>query len=495
MWRDAEEEGILSGMEHGFSFSPPVVNFSENFAFSNEGNNSEKNNFLRLYVPRLRRPVYTTIAASGSRNGMYTKQNLNNITEIALPLGDDTLSFKFELGASQNQKALTLFDDEENPTNYGESYVSLSKLQFSAGSSDATYRNTKFSFTPSLKLSKINFFPSMTIQAYTTYRAASDFLQKNNTDFSIKLPFTLGDNEFSFTWTKTTGSEELKPANGGSYLEDAEIYFKILPSQKWTFDEAIFFDLFDSQLTERINSANKDMETQRLFYNSRYQFLWTTLPKGTLWDLCIPTKASVNVYRDIISSSSDFTDLYTTDFSLNFTSFNVLGRFSKVRLFDFFEQDEIVQNYSFKMKFEQGEKNLKDWTLNSNLFIYLFFNRVDFIRFSLYYAVQQNLDFNVNANVLWERDVLQSFLTAIFSKIFPKVNMGGIRLRRSNTLEYSIHEVSKEISQNFGISHKLTIDINTNVSLLFNAALNFESYPDSVFRIVPKISVAGKLTY
>ena len=335
----------------------------------------------------------------------------------------------------------------------------------------------------------------MTIQAYTTYRAASDFLQKNNTDFSIKLPFTLGDNEFSFTWTKTTGSEELKPANGGSYLEDAEIYFKILPSQKWTFDEPIFFDLFDSQLTERINSANKDMETQRLFYNSRYQFLWTTLPKGTLWDLCIPTKASVNVYRDIISSSSDFTDLYTTDFSLNFTSFNVLGRFSKVRLFDFFEQDEIVQNYSFKMKFEQGEKNLKDWTLNSNLFIYLFFNRVDFIRFSLYYAVQQNLDFNVNANVLWERDVLQSFLTAIFSKIFPKVNMGGIRLRRSNTLEYSIHEVSKEISQNFGISHKLTIDINTNVSLLFNAALNFESYPDSVFRIVPKISVAGKLTY
>lgn len=495
LYRDGEEEGILSGMEHGFSFSPPVVNFSEDFAFSNEGNNSEKNNVLRLYVPNLQQPIYTTISASGSRNGMYIKQNLGNITEVAIPMGDNSLSLKFELGASQNQKALTLFDDEENSINYGESYVSLSKLQFSSGSSDATYRNTKFSFTPSLKLEKINFTPSMSLKAYTTYRAASDFLQKNNTDFSVKLPFVFGNNEISFTWTKTTGSEELKPQKGGSYLEDAQEYFTMLPSQKWTFDEAIFFDLFDPHLAERINSANEEMKTQKLFYNTAYQFLWTTLPRGTLWDLCIPTKAAFNIYRDITSSSSDFADLYTADFSLNFTSFNVFGRFSKARLIDFFEQDEIVQNYSFKMRFEQGGSGLKDWVLNSNLFIYLFFTRVDFLRFSLYYAVQKDLDFNVSANVLWERDVLKSFLTTLFSKIFPKVDLSGLRLRRSNTLEYSIYGVTKDISQSFGISHKLTIDINTNVSLLFNAALSFESYPDAVFHIVPKISVAGKLTY
>ncbi|MGL4987273.1 MAG: hypothetical protein ACRC5H_09095, partial [Treponemataceae bacterium] len=497
IYRAEGEENNITSAGHTISTSPKGVEASEVFYFSDNGNTSHKRENFRLYIPTLKNPISTSASFYAEKNGFLEKQQFKNDLTLGIPFKENVFTLQAFLEATQQVKSNTLFTTDQS-SDYINSWMDLSNLQFSQGESSAIQRVTKAQIKPTLSIPSINFMPSFAIVASTVYQVSNVVMHTDKTQFILNIPVVLKRNTFSFTWTKETGAEKRLSSQGGSYQSDAQKYFEAVPLQPWILSAPIFYDIFYPQLGGIIQnkfSDNNDLGASKLFYSSKYAFTWDRVLSSFWYDLIVPNRTSINFSRTINATQVSLSDIYKTEISAYFTSFNVLGLFSPYQIFKWLEQDELRSAHTIRLNFEEGNITPKDWSYTGNFTLVLYFQGIDdYISNSFGLEVFSTNTLRVSNTLLWSRDAKKSFITDFVGFLFPKLTISGLKLRRDNNLKYLVQK-NREIYQEFLLNHIFTIYLNQNISIKLTAEGIFLSNDNETFSLTTNFSIAGKITY
>ena len=455
-----------------------IFSVNENYRYNIGDKTVKKSDSAEINLSKFNIPLNMKADSSAITYSYYQTQENNFNFTFNPNISKTKLNFSAVLTTSQ--KILSSNFTNSSEENYFSEYKKNSLLQISCGESAAQSRKIDFSAKSSLILPFNNISPSIEYNWNTLNKDSSEQTLTDTQSIKFALPFTVAKNNFSFQATRTgKGSSSTKSKNYKTdFLQTAENF-----AQRDFFYKSIpFYDLFEKKEL----SAN-------LSYSTRYDFLWKRNLFNSVRDLYIPSAMNVALTRDIKSLESD---VYQLKVIISENAINLFGKNSSKKLFDWYESDEILSNFTgiLKIPADSAENIVYQTTFYSQILLYI--SSESSVQTALNLSFATDKTWNFGTTLIWSRPGKSSPLISLLNLIpFFKNKEIDWNLTRKETLNIETGSSNLIFHQNYLISHSLEINFLEHYTFSAGAGVNFNSVQNNSDTISLNFNLGGKIIF
>ncbi len=471
-------------------FPLKIMQFSESYVHSPKTFSSKKVNSFGLDFSPLNVNLQTSLVSDAQNQ---QKQYIQNTAITShFDIGTDSFEYDIEVNllANQNGNHNTIPD-----SNYFNSWLDISKIQFSTGLSNSNNRTLQFRLQQVFNFKNIYFSPNIEIEGNNVLTQSQEIKNSASDRFSITFPFSINKNKFSTTFTKKSFLDSTR-AKSNTYIDDTTYYIENVTNRNWAYKTAPIYDFFDSNITINMQKTlQTDANLLIAGYSTLTKFTWSRDLYITPIDLLIPKSIDLSLSRDIRATTVSTSDILQFATTLNFLSINNFGKFGTISVFNWYEQDEILQ--SFKIIFKTDKKDIANWRLEFAGYnqTTLYFNTYDTLRLLTEAQVDTKSNWTLKHTTKWDRKGISSFIVDGLYNLFPSMQDNHLGFTRSNSLMLAFSD-SKDstLSQMYGITHSVTIDIHEylQIGLELGSDLRVEN---NSFSLANLFSITGKVEF
>lgn len=310
-------------------------------------------------------------------------------------------------------------------------------------------------------------------------------------DATLSFPIGIGETVLVPSWTRTAKQSKVSPA-GGSYASDTSFLGYSLAGQAWFFATPPIADLFD----ESIPSAMRTGEACSRVFSNHYAIDWTRPSLGLLSDLWIPSSAEASIKRETTTdaTASNVGDGYTASVKAGFTALNVAGSYGVLKLFGWYEQDEISQLYGWSPKWGNGYFT---WSLDTWHSVMLFFGNSGSV--SAENAFHYDSPDIAGANELtrdavklvWKRPGKDSLASSIIVRFTDM----PLATTREDSVSFTIARDEDSNDATFDVDHLLRTRIGKNGEIRLSCGIGVSADKDGLSKAELRLGMGGKLTF
>lgn len=494
------EKNALSSAGHSVKTGAPlfgIFSADDGFLYYPADQSTEKTSSAALNLKRLHIPLAFSAANSFSDDRWAYRQS--GTAKSALEFGGKSWSFSLTADADVSQKRTASSSGENSDEkNYFEEYCRAGRESFSAGKSDATSRNIKFSAKMLTKISPAALSPSINFQTEGKYACTTDTVFSDTTEAGAEIPFRIRKNSFSFKYKKEGGGKALC-AQGGDYKNDAENLIEKLGERTYYFSAVPFYDLFSAALADEMRKTTANSAGNQLSYSGTYSFLWKRGLSAGIKDLLIPSSVDFSAARDIIITDTE-SDIYQLKATVLNTPFNLFGSQSRLRLFKWYKTDEFAFSLTGAVKIPASSPKDTLFSISTYAQGGFYMNDSDVLKLAAQFKLETDTSWNTQYTALWKRRC-KSSPVMYFIKLFCPQKAAGkisaIKLTRTDSLDFSLSfsDSTEKLTQKYEISHRLDATILSYLSIYLGASASYTDVQDNTALLGITATIGGKLEF
>ncbi|WP_428771862.1 DNA polymerase IV [Treponema sp. HNW] len=476
-------------------FVTKIFNVYEDYAFTPQSKSAKKTEILGFDFSPLKLPLFVSFRTEGSLGALFQKQD--SVFEARYSLEKEGFSYTVRAEGRTSQQGQNTIQKTGDKTGYFSSWLDVSRIQFSSGESSADMRRIGFSLEQGFAFFENRLRPSVLISAQNVYSSALKTEHRASDSFSVSVPFSIKNQQFSAAWTKNA-SVSGAVQKGGSYVHDSRLFAESMSKRKDSYAALPLYDFFDPALALRMQKSGASVSA----YESMWDLSWKRPLFSSPLDIAVPSRLSFGASRVIKTSSHDISDMLQFKTGAGFTAFNCFGSFGSMRLCHWYEQDEFASFLSLTFKTDRGD--IKKYRIDFSGYnqALLFFNAKDNLRFFTEYRVDTQKDWQVKAEAEWNRigktsivkDALE-FLLLQFNKVKKAEGVPSVSFRRKNTLKAVFAQTGAQVFvQNYGLSHHADFDLNSylRAGLFLETELTVKK---AAFTLKNGAGISGKISF
>lgn len=399
-----------------------------------------------------------------------TKPNLELIIEAEQTL-NQTAEKKVNTNTYSNYNYKTLWHDSfDTSTSFGEEEALQRTGQISLSS-----------LYPKVYKSRLSFFSS--------YNYATRTEQKGKTSFYLAFPLEYQSFKIEPSWQRTAQVTQAKSV-GGSYQSDFQYINEVNKILLPLYTQIPVTDIFSTKLPAKIQNTS----SSPISYENIYSLSFRRSLYGLFSDLFIPSTTTLSIKRQIDTdeASNNYRDVVSLPIRLGFISFNIAGEFSNLKLFTWYEQDEITQFYNFVPLWDAFGYS---WSMDTLHSILLYFKNQGSLSLDNYYkyeklAKNNSVKTKDALKLIWKRPSSFNYAEQKLSSL-TKMQTST---KREDSLSYQI-EYAATITKSIQYQHSLKFQIGTNGEVRFDFGSGIENIKDKQTRIDLSFGLGGTLRY
>lgn len=462
-----------------------VINFQESFDFNKQNLQIKKEDTINFNLSKIEIPVEGSFTVSETETALKYQQKYNSTFNFEVPVKDTKLASKTTFVLTQ--KADNSDFSENNFPSLWDSYVSSFEKQFSSGTSLAEQRTVALNQNLTYSITK-NLVPQLTcsISSITANNQVQSF--SNTSAFALTVPFKINKNSFSFTYSKQgTYKEENTILN--NYGQDLSQMFENQQQISWVYSSIPFYELFDNTLADKMLDSNGKSN----YFNTKYGFSWKRPLFSSEKDIYIPSGFSTSITRDIITSTN-INDIYQIKATLNYNFVNLLGSKGKLKLFDFFTQDEYVSALTAQIKIPESASNIT-WNLTYNEALLMYIDTKNTIKVNSDFTISGKETWQIKFGTLWTHSGKDSLLIMLPALFYNKINEMNKEVARKENLLISFGKDNGTLKQEYKYVHSCDVSLNKNITISTSLGTGFNYTQDKALSLSLDYYLGGKISF
>lgn len=325
----------------------------------------------------------------------------------------------------------------------------------------------------------------------SAYSAGSLVTSKATLSYRISAPLDFGSFSLVPSWDRT--ASESSPADrGGSWLTDTTVVADSFRRMNWMFTTAPVADIVDPSLGKSI-SGNDSWSNE---FSNQYALEWRRPSPGLISDLWTPSTVTARIRRETATDASadNVRDAWSAPVKAGFSALNMFGTRGALAIFDWYDEDELEQLYSWTPKW--GPSYFV-WSADAWHSVTLLFantgtlsaeNTVHYDSKSVSGTGRQ---FRDAVRVLWKRPGSDSPLLGPIERLAKR----SVTVKREDSLTYSHSATDSGKENSMTVDHAMIAGIGNNAELKFTAGTGFAATDEGLTRLDFRLGISGKLTY
>ncbi|MCR5613341.1 DNA polymerase IV [Treponema sp.] len=508
--RSSSSKNVLTKIGHSISTTQKVFNFlsfDESFIQNTDDKTTEKQNSFALDFSKFKFPLVLKGAVKMSTDSWSSTQTIND--SLNFSIGN---KFKYDFSANVNasQKNSTTNNTYIATLPYFESYAESTKYQFSFGESNATKRTSGANITNTFVFPFANFSPKIIFSENGTYTSTTQNIFSDTTSFETVFPFKIKNQNFSFSYSKTSSLIQ-NIQKGGDYGRDITTMAQSMSCRPWFFYAMPVYDLISSDLASKVLNTMPDARPQSSYaenytaqsvnYNGSYNFTWKRPIYASMYDLFVPTIASLSFARDI-STAENIADNYQLKANLSYTAVNMFSKDGSFPLLKWCESDEYTASFQATLKIPRSDSTDVKQIYTTYIQANFYKTQEDVLRTAVQFSFQDAENWNGKATLLYKR---KSHFTPILEivKLFKsEFDYSNVSISRSNALNFTCYS-SRAAStnaklrqyQSIELSHLIEFEIIKQISINAGISGIFTHTRDEICSLEVTLTLGGKLKF
>lgn len=451
------------------------LNFSEDYVYNKQSKQTKKDDKLSMDFAKYKVPISFSFSTLAESSSLKTQQNYNSNFDFSIPIGKTNLVSKSNIKLSEKE---TVYNYETNFPSFGTNWISLLQKQFTSGDAFAEQRTELINTNLTYTITK-NIIPQLSFKLESQTNNNQIQNNSNTSVFNISLPFKIKNNSFSISYSKK-GINTKENTLYNNYSQDLSNLFRNQTEMYWYYTAIPFYELFDSSLNNKLlNTAGVSNS-----YNSKYEIKWKKPLSGSVKDLYIPIAASLAVTRDIVTSTN-INDIYQLKADINYSFINLLGSKGKLKLFNFFSQDEYNSLISTLIKIPSSGTNIT-WKLTLAESLLFYIDNKNTIKTTSDFNISGSENWQLKFGGIWTHTGKDSVLASLPSIFIKSINDMSKDISRKETFTIAFGKNNNLFQQEYKYIHSCDvkldekITINNSLGAAFNhtqekaASLNLE---------------------
>ena len=491
---NAKDSFTINTISHNINSLPVFLPFqffafSENYSYNPLSSSAKKNNTFELNFA----PLDFNLSTAFSTEAQILQENHTQNVQIENNLNIGTnLTYNLHSTLFANQQILSnkLFNKK-----YFATWQDVSSIQFSAGFNDASKRNIGFSLSQSLAFEQMDFKPKLILNAENIYEKSNGTVNSSSDSITTQLPFSIKNNMITIELANKSmlDSELIESTN---YSSDAHNYIKNMKYRTWAYKSFPIYNFFDKKITNNMQSTlNSNSELLVAGYTSQINTEWSRELLFSQLDLFIPKSIGTQFSRDIRASKEDVSDIFQFATNFSFLSLNNFGRYGYKPIFNWYEQDEIMQ--SLKIAYKVDRLDTSNWRLDVSGYnqTTLYITQKDTLQLLTEGQIDTEKTWKIKHSTEWNRAGKTSILVDGLYALFPSVKEKNLGFNRSNKLSIGFaNNANSKLSQQYGLSHKINIHVHkfAQVGLELGTDIRIE---EANLELANMISISGKIQF
>lgn len=469
----SESKYLFSSIGHSAKTSSAIFDifdFSEVFQSDNEGKKQQKENSASIDLSALRLEAST----KASTSALYQTQQSTALAQLEIA------GFSLDSQVEVSQKTSGEFQSD-----YEKAYKSNSKMQFDFGKAEAQKRKVFAESTMFYNFSAIKFTPEIHAEAKDTYQSLSSDKQTDYTQYLLTLPFAIKDNRFSLFYKREAGGNT-KVKKGGSYKEDAKYYAENYP--EYILSAPFITDLTSEALADEILSQSSSSESSQYYY-ATYGASWKRAQTDNALDLILPTAVSASFARNITAASTK-SDIYNAKASMLYSANNVLGSYSALRLFKWYNEDEFSSLFSSSVKIPKNSPADKTYSAEAELSSTLFISKADSLKSALDGEINSDEEWSARISVAYKRERKTSPIVSLAKAFRPTLDTSSLVVTKTDSLKAALSQTKSSTTTNARFTKKQSVVYTHESDVAFSKFLTITT------SVSPEVSnTAQKVIY
>lgn len=464
------------------------LTFGESYRFSNADQSLNKMDKLCFDITNPIIPIMLNFETTAKDVYQNRTQTSKGNALIKAKINNSTLGF--ETNAEVNQKIIVPQKDFDTQ-NYFNGWYDISTLQFSTGYEEANNRSETLNSKLYLELPYFSLKPELQYQVKAQYQNLSESLLADTTTLAFIQPFVINNNGFTFNIKRIGGGTTLTTA-GGSYISDAQVFSKSFTQRNWLYTSIPFYDLFDTELPNKILHSTPATETAD--YAGIYEFNWRRKLLNSYIDLLIPSAATMAFSREL-KASSVTSDLYQLKLVVSNTALNCFGSQSITKLFNWYEQDEILGNLTFLIKMPQNSELKPMFTITAYEQVLFYVSTNNTLKTGLDLAFDSELNWNTKTTIIWSRPGKTSIISDLIKERMTDKDSVEIKIQRKEIFNTSVGQTEKKLKQKYDFTHSTDFNFLQYYTLSTGVGVTVISTQNVATNAGLTLSIGGKIEF
>lgn len=468
-----------------------IISFGDTFRNEDVSSYYAKNDFIQFDFNKIKLPVFMKINTSANQRENHIEQNING--NLRFCVNTKTINISLDNNFSAAQKKYV--SDIKPNLNFFESYLETSEFEFSAGNENSDLRNITINSKLETDIPHLKIKPGIEFKTETINSKVLS-LERNSTDttdINFSIPLNLQNNIFTLNLRKSYGLIQNASINK-NYISDLNILFENQNNNLWFYSTIPFYDLFDRNLVKKINTAFDIKKSKEIIYTNYYEFEWKRTFSATIADFFIPLSANIGFSRTLDKTDS-ISDFYQIKTNIVNTSINNFGSLSKLKLFNWYEQDEFLSNISAVLKISPD--NSEDFRLLINSYlqqtIYLTDEKSISVISSFSYGTDNN--WSANSTTFYSRPGKNSILTIIPQIILKNSGTSNSIISRRDIINLSLEYSENLFHQKYGYTHSEDVKIKNNFTVGYGIGIELSHSETKAFILASTATLSGKMEF
>ena len=455
-----------------------LISAEDTYRYRPSSDELRKDNAFALDLSPLKVPLKTALKTSATDSLFNQKQNAEITSDFSAKFSDFNFAGGVKLAVGQKISRAQEIRATDDFPNYGNGWFDISKLEFSTGSSTADSRDSLWSAYLSgaapLADSGITIKPKLTYELSDNWKAEGDIssglpLFTDKEYLQLLLPFSKEKISFTFEHSRTAGGScKTNSINDTTnYASDTEKLFALQNERDWFYTSIPVYELFDTSLSEKVKSS----------YAAKYEGSFRRSLYNSIKDLYIPSSVSLAISREIKNQKPE-TDLYQIKTVITNNSINNFGSQSISKIFDWFQQEELVTSLTTIVKIPSEEPSNFRLKLQGFGQLLLFIKEKTLLTEQLDFALENTADWNLRDTLAYTRPSQTSLLTGLITLLSPETKISSLSISRKDSFTLELGRNSAILQQKYSLNHTVGIDFlshyNVNAGIGGSLTLNQE---------------------
>lgn len=464
-----------------------IFNFEEDYKYNYADNQLSKKNYYLIDFNNINAPVKLSCDFISTEGKYLQKQNSKLAFDVSVPLLNCKFNFNSNLAANQKTKETLVLNS------YFEDWLNITKSNFSLGKETASTRQIVFNNSLGLKIPFADLYPNFLYKIESCYKNSSTVNYSDTTTLNFILPFSLGNNNFSFEINRETSENQLTE-KGGNYISDCQKYFSHFENNLYFYTSIPFYELFNKNLKSYIFNAGANiLSLENNSFSTKYEFSWKRKLYNSLVDFFIPASSQIAISRNI-NSAADISDYYQIKSVISNSCVNIFGKQSKLKIFKFYNTDEYLSSITtiVKIPSETPENTTFGIAAYSQSIFYL--TNTDTLKQGLNFSIDTDSNWNFNSLTTWNHSATTSPLQMLL-KLIPDKNNSKMKISEKENLNILIQKTSSNFKQIYSFDHKDEVDFLKYYSAAIATGASFTSNSNSSDLLNFTLTISGKMEF
>lgn len=458
----ASETFSITQASHYIKFPITVINIHESFYTSFSDTTWKRENSFSLQLPISMRATVSAQKEQAINNQkaqaqMQIRSGIQNKTGKTIPIAN-SIETSFEQTFKNNKNSLL-----EASHTYYDYWLESFKILSSEGESDALKRKTNHSFLfdihPNVQNQTYNAIGlSFNAKASSEYLVSNQTSQGTKTELNLSFPARVASLKIKPTWQRIVEQTMLCTPHG-SYSTDLDYLLESIKTSIPLYSLAPISDLYSIAVIDTMQKIQTQTDDSISFSNI-YSLSTQRSLYGNLVDLYIPQGASVSIKRETILYNNEygFKDSLSVPCKLSFSSLNILGSYSALNLFSWYQQDEFMHIYSFTPTWSESNYSWNA-TMSHSLALFISTAQALMLDNSMYLEKKEGEPqiLKDTFKIKWDRNGKDSLIYYLLSFITEK----ELKTKREDTLSFSISKNKASQSSRYAFDHILKTSIGS----------------------------------